>query len=331
MLRAGQLRDALNGEGLEDTSQSRLTRTAGFGVRWGMLAVVYVLAVSWIYASGSSVDWPSVWPVVRPIAWLLVMTGALRIVSIKTRSLPLLHHVALVLQDVAGSAAQLLATGALLALLIHVAASLGAGYPLRDEALARADAMLGFDWDAMSAYLDTLPGVMGALVYVYTTSLAQAGAILLLGSMRRPGSYNRELFWIVAIGSLLTVTVFLFVPVVGKLGKLDSDLIKRLTEIRAGETAMTYDRTLSLISFPSFHTFTAVIIVYMSRWSRWCLVPALLINVVMLMAIPPVGGHYLVDVVAGVGVAVVSIAVVRMGFDARPRCQRSGRGPGGLA
>jgi len=48
-------------------------------------------------------------------------------------------------------------------------------------------------------------------------------------------------------------------------------------------------------------------------WSVWWLRPlALIANVSMLLATPLVGGHYFVDVIAGVGLAVLAIAAARL-------------------
>jgi len=57
----------------------------------------------------------------------------------------------------------------------------------------------------------------------------------------------------------------------------------------------------AFITFPSFHAAAAVLALW-ALWSVWWLRPlALIANVSMLLATPLVGGHYFVDVIAGVG------------------------------
>jgi membrane-associated phospholipid phosphatase len=66
-----------------------------------------------------------------------------------------------------------------------------------------------------------------------------------------------------------------------------------------------------IITFPSFHAAAAVLYLW-AFWSVWWMRPiALITNVGMLLATPIGGGHYFVDVLAGVGVAVLAIAAAR--------------------
>ena len=67
-----------------------------------------------------------------------------------------------------------------------------------------------------------------------------------------------------------------------------------------------------VVTFPSFHTAMALAYIWGFRntgpigWSIGVL------NLVMLCAIPWIGGHYLVDMIAGAAMMLVSLAVVRM-------------------
>jgi membrane-associated phospholipid phosphatase len=67
-----------------------------------------------------------------------------------------------------------------------------------------------------------------------------------------------------------------------------------------------------IITFPSFHAAAAVLFLW-ALWSVWWMRPlALIANVGMLLATPMGGGHYFVDVFAGMGVAVLAIAAARV-------------------
>jgi membrane-associated phospholipid phosphatase len=65
-----------------------------------------------------------------------------------------------------------------------------------------------------------------------------------------------------------------------------------------------------VICFPSFHTTMALASIYAFRRTGIIGICVAGINSAMLFAIPFVGGHYLVDMIAGAGVALVSIAAV---------------------
>ena len=64
-----------------------------------------------------------------------------------------------------------------------------------------------------------------------------------------------------------------------------------------------------IVTFPSFHAASAAIYLW-ALWPVKLLRPiAILANVAMIAATPAVGGHYFVDVVAGLALAAASIAV----------------------
>src|SRR5262249_9538447 len=66
-----------------------------------------------------------------------------------------------------------------------------------------------------------------------------------------------------------------------------------------------------VVSFPSFHTILGVMTIYALRDTRWLMVPVLLLNGTMIVATMPVGGHHLVDVLAGAGLTFGAILLVR--------------------
>jgi membrane-associated phospholipid phosphatase len=68
----------------------------------------------------------------------------------------------------------------------------------------------------------------------------------------------------------------------------------------------------------------AAVLALWALWCVWWLRPlALIANVSMLLATPLVGGHYFVDVIAGVGLSVLAIAAARLigEWSIRPEAQ----------
>ncbi len=70
-------------------------------------------------------------------------------------------------------------------------------------------------------------------------------------------------------------------------------------------------RLQGVVTFPSYHTVLAILFAYAHR-GRWSFPIFLLINCLMIASIPSEGGHYLSDVLAGAGLAVVAIAAARL-------------------
>jgi membrane-associated phospholipid phosphatase len=85
-----------------------------------------------------------------------------------------------------------------------------------------------------------------------------------------------------------------------------------LEGLRAGTLRVISLRHVEgIITFPSFHAALGVIFArafWASRWTRW---PGLALNGVLIAATPIDGGHYFVDVIAGVIIAGLAIAAAR--------------------
>jgi hypothetical protein len=64
-----------------------------------------------------------------------------------------------------------------------------------------------------------------------------------------------------------------------------------------------------IVAMPSYHTVLAVLFTYAFRGTGLLGYGIAVLNVAMLFSIPPVGGHYLVDVLAGAMLAFGAIAV----------------------
>lgn len=264
-----------------------------------------------LLSAGLTLDLGSTPPLVLPALVFVLLAWAFRRLG---RSFPTFHVLRLLtgtLQDFFFSAAQLTALAVVSALMIYLAANAGAQFPMRDNVLADLDSLLHFDWYAVSGWVDRRPVLADFLMRVYGTPLLQIFVVLLISSVLHTGQRNREFLLLFASSIFITTLVFTFVPAVGMLGKLDAEVVNRLIDIRAGSATMTFNRTSSIITFPSYHTVMAICVPYALRHWYWALVPAMLVNGIMLAAISPVGGHYLVDMLAGAGVALVSILIVR--------------------
>ena len=297
---------------------------------WLILAAAFASGCAYLLAAGVLIDTASVWAAAKPAILIFIMAMVLRGLG-WCSSLPVLRRATSVAEDLFLSSSQALAIGIVSGLLIYLAARAGAVFPMRDSALAYADGLLGFDWDAVSQWVTARPLLSSLLRQTYLTSMAQGGAVLLLGSLMRPGERNQEFLWTVAAGVALTAAIFAVVPAVGKVGCWDTDFVNRLLEIRGGTSGLSYARTASLVSFPSFHTVAAVLITYAARRHWWSLVPMALLNAVMLAAISPIGGHYLIDMVGGAAVAFASImAECQFTATRRPRQAASSAKANGL-
>src|SRR6185312_2809386 len=76
--------------------------------------------------------------------------------------------------------------------------------------------------------------------------------------------------------------------------------------------AIPLDDIRGIIAFPSYHAACAVILTYFLRGIPLLFPAAALFNLAMLLATPVIGGHYIVDVLAGVVVAAGTITALEL-------------------
>lgn len=216
-----------------------------------------------------------------------------------------------------------------LLLLLPVAASayiaMQLPFGLADDQLAAMDAALGFDWPKMIASIDGRPWLAGVLNYTYTAFTPQLIlSPLLLALGRNPSRAYKMLTCygaIVLLASIVSITV----PAVGTFATTGMqpkniniqyalDFVGPLRALKSGGIFVFRPFELAgIISFPSVHAAVAVLCARAWWHNRILRYPVLALNVLMAISAIPNGGHYLVDVIAGIGVAVwVILAVDRI-------------------
>ena len=293
--------------------------------RWMLVAVVGAIAALWMTALGIGFDLDSELPALGFSALLLGLVAIYRMVAMR---LPRLGGPVAVVNDLMLSLVQVLAIISVFLPLTYLAAT--TDFPLLDQRLAAVDAAcFGFDWDTAAAWVRARPWLDDALQAAYGTIYWQGAVVLALGSLTRTGERNGEALWLFAVSLAITIAVFCFTPVLGKLGNVGDGQIVAMTAIRGGQlTVFTYDNVQGIIGFPSFHTTLAIILTYCARRQLWVLALAAPLNAVMLIGVPTVGGHYLTDLVGGAAVAGIAILIVRRlrGEALMPRVARSASG-----
>jgi hypothetical protein len=225
---------------------------------------------------------------------------------------------------VLGGTAQIVLLTAVMTPLTYVAAS--AALPMQDASLLAIDRALGLDWAAYVGFVDARPGLAALMNCGYAMIRWPIFAIpVVLAAL---GRYRRIEEFTFAFGLALFVTTLIsgLVPAIGvyqqigldpaTLKHIDPgaylDQLRDLPPTRAG--ILRHLELLNLggiVTFPSFHAASAVLYTWALWPLRWARPLVLLVNGVMLAATPLNGGHYFVDVIAGVAIAVSAIVVAR--------------------
>jgi membrane-associated phospholipid phosphatase len=221
------------------------------------------------------------------------------------------------------SIAQLILISVLGAPLTYIAAS--ANLPLQDAMLARWDQLLGLDWISYYKFIIDRPALTQyAILFYAMITWPMIGVPVFLGMT---GNYVRlQQFTMACILTVcVTTVVSTLVPAIGTYHQynLPADTadfkamgyliqLERLPLAREGVLrTLNFSQIGGIVTFPSFHASAAILALW-GLWGVWWLRPlALITNIGMLLATPLLGGHYFVDVIAGVALAAFAIAVAK--------------------
>jgi hypothetical protein len=225
---------------------------------------------------------------------------------------------------VLGGTAQVVLITAIMAPLTYVAAS--TNLPMRDANLLAIDRALHFDWAAYVGFVDDRPLLAAWLNCGYNMIRWPIFAIPVV--LAAKGCYRRIEEFTFAFGVALAATTILsaLAPAIGvyqQIG-LDPATLKHidprayLDQLRdlppTREGVLRHLELLGLggiVTFPSFHAASAVLYTWALWPARWFRPLVVVVNGLMLAATPLNGGHYFIDVIAGMAIAVLAIAAAR--------------------
>jgi len=222
-----------------------------------------------------------------------------------------------------GSIAQLGLMLLLVRPVIYILAA--ANLPLQDANLAYIDRVLGLDWQAYFHFFYDRPTLIPYVVFCYAMiGWPVFGIPIVLGSSRHYCRLQQFILaWMLTLIAATIVSPLL--PAIGTYHQYGIQLdiskfnpgnyliqLRDLPLLRDGSLRVLDSAALGgIITFPSFHAAAAVLYLW-AFWSIWWMRPvALIVNVGMLLVTPMGGGHYFVDVFAGIGIAVLAIAAAR--------------------
>lgn len=203
----------------------------------------------------------------------------------------------------------------------------GLNYPLVDAELAAIDKAMGFDWMEYMIYFASLPdwtSEFSTILYKSTNQLVLLIAVFLIFSGRHRQLVEFVTYFILTGILVNLISGFLPAATAYEYFKPDAALYEKLSPV-VGQGYMVdffalrdgSMRELKLIgatgivSFPSFHTVLALLLIYVARG---CGLFAWVVGIwgIGIVATTPVdGSHYLTDVIGGIVLLAITIAVVR--------------------
>lgn len=279
---------------------------------WRLLASIAGIVAAWLLATRFYIE-PSGYVATFALAALYWWSGVRNAQSL-TRANPRVFLSLIALAQT---------TLAIPVLLTLTYVTTSVGFPLQDARLLDWDRALGFDFRSFLGFVNRYPDLIPILARSYSSITFQM--ILLVILLPLAGCYRRgaEAVCACILALLATTCIATFVPAIGvyhALGLQASDFpyfepagyygtLRDTPLIRAGLLQELHlQRLVGVLTFPSFHAASAILYMW-SFWPlRWVRLIAVPWNVLMIIATPLGGGHYLVDVLAGIVVAIAVIA-----------------------
>ena len=201
--------------------------------------------------------------------------------------------------------------------------------PLADGQLMALDAAIGFDWPTFIAYVEARPRLAATLGSAYTSFFTQLIFIPIYVAFSGQGARACAIVFSYIVLCFLSSLISVWFPSVGAfvaydIGLDDVSSIKAKYGFHFLESfhavrdqaayLLTESKTAGILTFPSVHAGAAGLCIWAAWNSRILRYPVLILNVAMAVSAISHGGHYLIDVIAGLAAAAVSVATAKAVF-----------------
>nr|WP_237489049.1 phosphatase PAP2 family protein [Tsuneonella aeria] len=194
-----------------------------------------------------------------------------------------------------------------------------------DGLLAGIDGLVGIDVAQVVRAFAAQPATIDALAVIYNASGAIAVALIGLRLLANRRAEAWELVMTIVLAMQVVALVSIVAPAVGAMAHLAMlDLqgaglpagagiyhLEAFHHFRAGtDTVLRLDDMSGLVTFPSFHTVLALVALQAVartrlRWLGVAWAAAVIVSTI------PIGGHYVIDLVAGFAIWAGAVTVAR--------------------
>ncbi len=185
-------------------------------------------------------------------------------------------------------------------------------FPLADTLLSKADAALGVDRLAWLTWVNAHPSFHFVLKLAYASIPLQLVGLLVSFAYSDPGRID-ELLLAGILSLAIATAIMVGLPAMGAWSPDSVDIVepwrRDILALRS-HTLLKLVETNGIIFFPSYHTVLGVLFANMARGRKWFL-PVLVLNLLLIASVVSEGSHYGVDMLSGLAVAWISLAVVR--------------------
>lgn len=193
--------------------------------------------------------------------------------------------------------------------------------PLVDAAMLRADKAIGYDWYTYMSFMAASPALSDILTFAYNSLFWQMFIITLMAGWSRDRTQLQQIITAHMMVLMMTIGLFCLWPVTTAWVhlRIDDETLQSLQLVRGGWPQQLLDlragrvtevvpmMNFGIIGFPSYHCAAGLINIWASwryPWLRW---PMISLAATMILSTPINGGHYIVDLIGAVFVAIIGV------------------------
>jgi hypothetical protein len=282
------------------------------GFLFGLQAALLILTFALYVSQGLRLSVPPHWALVAGIIFMLMLAGWL-FFSFGWQVLAFSHTLL--------AALSMISLGLICALLNYALFALD--FPLVDPWLAKADAILGIPVPVIVNWVQARPLLNTFSVLVYHTLWPQVViAGLLLGVWLKDFRSLWEYAFHFQVTAAITVLVSTVTPALGVYAwygftsSIDqTHVLQAIRGLRDGSLEqIVLPQMEGIISFPSFHAVTAIVVAYSLRRHRRWFWPFVALDTMMVLSTLATGSHYTVDLLAAFVVCCISFFAFSKGL-----------------
>lgn len=301
-------------------------------VSWACVASLGLVVSIWLPLSALSIDQAAWWELAHFPIYGAAAYVFYRVISYRLRNsegrFPTYLRAALERFALLSRACLLIAAIGGVGLIFTYLAT-AAALPMQDGFLARLDGYLGFHWPSFLAAVNDRPFLPDLLARAYESTAALTEGVVLWLAIRGWGERMAESLALLCLSSLGLAVGMVLLPAAGAFVYFDPapelfnnfaggremwPFLDAFNSLRDGSlTKIDVSSVQGVVSFPSFHTMLGMITIYALRDTRALFIPALILNGTMMVATLPVGGHYLLDTLAGAAITMAAFHALHYG------------------
>jgi hypothetical protein len=188
---------------------------------------------------------------------------------------------------------------------------------LIDGYLVAADRAIGIDWLAAYQWVVAHRTLYLILRVIYFTLIPQMVALLVI--LNFLGKIDRawELLWLFIVACLGCLALSAIWPAAGAFDYFhvqpETSYLGVFRSLRDQTLkVISHDKVEGIITFPSLHASLALLFAYATRGVKILFPVFVVLNVIVFIATPFIGGHHFADLWGGVVLTLVTVLVIRL-------------------